>query len=104
MRSQAGRYYRGGLNSKSKTHWRDEARDTALGILGKHRELKAVRPDKIYYGRRRPKAKTWILQHLESKQRRRHCIEDGEETPRRQPGKEYGAATARRGWFFKGQP
>lgn len=33
------------------------ARDTALGILGKCIELKAMGPDEIYHGRKRPRAK-----------------------------------------------
>lgn len=61
MRSQEGRYYIGALKSKSETHWRDGVRDTALGIMGTYMELKANSPDEIYYGRRGPRAKMWVL-------------------------------------------
>lgn len=65
-----GLYQVDSLNSNSETHWRGGAGDTDLGIKGKEIDFKAMGPDELCYGRG-PKAKTWILQHLENKQRRR---------------------------------
>lgn len=65
-------------------------------------KCKAMEPDELYCGRRGPKAKIWILQHLENK---REGEEEETEKQRQRAGRnpEGGDAAAKRGWIFKGQ-
>ena len=79
------------------------ARDTALGILGKCIELKAMGPDEIYHGRKRPRAKAWALQILESEQRRRSRIGDRQGWPEGRQKTRVWCSTIKGGWFFKGR-